>query len=86
MCAVIVVKSAAARHHLRRDLVVSTLSLAAALTHLLSAAPAEILTLPLGLPWLGAHFRIDALSAFFLAVVDLGAASASLFAHRLWQP
>src|SRR5262250_3412421 len=37
-------------------------------------------TLPLGLPWLGAHFRIDALSAFFLAVVDLGAAAASLFA------
>src|SRR5499425_3617071 len=37
-------------------------------------------TLPLGLPWLGAHFRIDALSAFFLAVVNLGAAAASLFA------
>jgi formate hydrogenlyase subunit 3/multisubunit Na+/H+ antiporter MnhD subunit len=37
-------------------------------------------TLPLGLPWLGAHFRIDALSAFFLVVVDLGAAAASLFA------
>src|SRR6266852_4663597 len=37
-------------------------------------------TLPLGIPWLGAHFRLDALSAFFLAVVDLGAATASLFA------
>src|SRR6266852_3014792 len=37
-------------------------------------------TLPLGIPWLGAHFRLDALSAFFLAVVDLGAAAASLFA------
>ncbi|MGB7913879.1 MAG: hydrogenase 4 subunit B, partial [Rhodomicrobium sp.] len=37
-------------------------------------------TLPLGLPWLGAHFRIDALAAFFLAVIDLGAAAASLFA------
>ncbi|HXD43943.1 MAG TPA: hydrogenase 4 subunit B [Pseudolabrys sp.] len=36
--------------------------------------------LPLGLPWLGAHFRIDALSAFFLIVVNLGAAAASLFA------
>jgi formate hydrogenlyase subunit 3/multisubunit Na+/H+ antiporter MnhD subunit len=34
----------------------------------------------LGLPWLGAHFRLDALSAFFLAVVNLGAAAASLFA------
>ena len=38
------------------------------------------MTLPLGLPWLGAHFRLDALSAFFLAVVNLGAAAASLFA------
>src|SRR5919204_498693 len=36
--------------------------------------------LPLGIPWLGAHFRLDALSAFFLAVVNLGAAAASLFA------
>src|SRR5206468_9494708 len=33
-----------------------------------------------GLPWLGAHFRLDTLSAFFLAVIDLGAAAASLFA------
>src|SRR5215831_530024 len=37
-------------------------------------------SLPLGIPWLGAHFRLDALSAFFLAVVNLGAAAASLFA------
>src|SRR5712664_2745444 len=37
-------------------------------------------TLPLGIPWLGAHFRLDALAAFFLAVVNLGAAAASLFA------
>jgi hydrogenase-4 component B len=36
--------------------------------------------LPLGLPWLGAHFRIDALAAFFLAVVNLGGAAASLYA------
>src|SRR5439155_17531572 len=32
------------------------------------------------IPWLGAHFRLDALAAFFLAVVNLGAAVASLFA------
>jgi formate hydrogenlyase subunit 3/multisubunit Na+/H+ antiporter MnhD subunit len=37
-------------------------------------------SLPLGLPWLGAHFRIDALAAFFLVVVNLGGAAASLFA------
>jgi formate hydrogenlyase subunit 3/multisubunit Na+/H+ antiporter MnhD subunit len=36
--------------------------------------------LPLGLPWLGAHFKLDSLSAFFLIVVNLGAAAASLFA------
>jgi hydrogenase-4 component B len=40
----------------------------------------SVATLPLGIPWLGAHFRLDALSAFFLAVVNLGAAAASLFA------
>ena len=44
------------------------------------AAPAPALTLPLGLPWIGAHFRLDALSAFFLGVVNLGTAAASLFA------
>ncbi len=38
------------------------------------------ITLPIGLPWLGAHFRIDALSAFFLAVINLGGAAASLYA------
>src|SRR3984957_1999241 len=56
------------------------ISLFAALKHLLGAAPAESMVLPLGIPWLGSPFRIDALSAFFLAVVDLGAVTASVFA------
>ncbi len=43
------------------------------------AAPGG-LVLPIGLPWTGAHFRIDALSAFFLAVVNAGGAAASLYA------
>ena len=30
------------------------------------AADASTLTLPVGLPWLGAHFRLDALASFFL--------------------
>src|SRR5674476_1288337 len=52
-----------------------------ALTQVLSAgSTVSALRLPLGLPWVGAHFRIDALAAFFLAVVNLGGASASLFA------
>ncbi|HUZ73880.1 MAG TPA: hydrogenase 4 subunit B [Stellaceae bacterium] len=40
---------------------------------------ASAVTLPLGLPWLGMNFRIDALAAFFLVVVDLGGAAASLY-------
>ncbi|MGA7233131.1 MAG: hydrogenase 4 subunit B, partial [Xanthobacteraceae bacterium] len=61
-------------------MLVTAVSLVAALTHLLAARAPEALTLPVGLPWLGAHLRLDALSAFFLAVVDLGAMTASLFA------
>jgi formate hydrogenlyase subunit 3/multisubunit Na+/H+ antiporter MnhD subunit len=36
--------------------------------------------LPLGLPWLGMHFRLDPLSAFFLAVISLAGAAASAYA------
>jgi len=36
-------------------------------------------TLPIGLPWVGAHFRLDALSAFFMVVVNLGGLLASLY-------
>lgn len=42
-------------------------------------APSAV-TLPLGLPWIGMHFRIDALSAVFAAVVNLGGAAACVFA------
>jgi hydrogenase-4 component B len=58
----------------------AVISLLAALYQLLGGAPPESLALPLGIPWLGAHFRVDALSAFFLAIVDLGAVTASVFA------
>lgn len=54
---------------------------AVALSHLLDpAATTSTAWLPLGLPWQGAHFRLDALSAFFAFVVGLGGAAASLFA------
>ena len=43
-----------------------------------SAHPSD-LALPLGLPWLGAHFRLDALASFFLVVVNLGGSAASLY-------
>jgi hydrogenase-4 component B len=59
----------------------SCLALGLAGQVLLFGAPApERLVLPLGLPWLGAHFRLDSLAAFFLVVVNLGAAAASVFA------
>jgi len=45
----------------------------------LGALPADQ-TLPLGLPWLGAHFHVDSLAAFFLAVTNLGGMLASLYA------
>jgi len=60
--------------------VAALISLLVAMKHLLGAAPPESVALPIGIPWLGAHFRLDALSAFFLAVVDLGAVAASIFA------
>ncbi len=50
-----------------------------ALVDLLGHASGEALVLPLGLPWIGARFRVDALSAFFLVVVNLGGAAASLY-------
>jgi hydrogenase-4 component B len=62
------------------SMIVTAISFVAASAHLLSAAAPIGITLPLGLPWLGAHLRLDALSAFFLAVVDLGGFAASLFA------
>jgi hydrogenase-4 component B len=62
------------------SLVVSLFGLVAALGHLLADAAAADVSLPLGLPWVGARFRMDALAAFFLTVVNLGGGAASLYA------
>src|SRR6476469_1625682 len=62
------------------SLTLAGIGLAAALGALIGQVPTETLTLPLGLPWIGAHFRLDALSAFFLVVVNLGCGAASLYA------
>ncbi len=59
---------------------ITAISFVGALAHLVGTQPPQTLTLPVGVPWLGAHLRLDALSAFFLVVVDLGAMSASIFA------
>jgi len=77
---------AAARHKAATSavyaaaLLVSAVALFAGASFLLhGGARSEALTLPLGLPWLGAHFRIDALAALFLVVVNLGGLTASLY-------
>jgi formate hydrogenlyase subunit 3/multisubunit Na+/H+ antiporter MnhD subunit len=60
------------------SLVVTALALSIAVGSLLGHVQAT-LTLPLGLPWIGAHFSLDALSAFFLVVINLGGVAASVF-------
>lgn len=61
-------------------LAASGLSLAAAVPALTSGAGLASVTLPLGIPWIEAHLRLDLLAAFFLVVVNLGGAAASLYA------
>ena len=62
------------------SLAIALAALALALAFLIGDGRPSSLTLPLGLPWVGAHFRVDALAAFFLIVVNLGGAIASLYA------
>ena len=52
----------------------------AGITLLGNGGQATEVSLPVGLPWVGSRFRIDALSAYFLALINLGAAAASLYA------
>jgi formate hydrogenlyase subunit 3/multisubunit Na+/H+ antiporter MnhD subunit len=60
-------------------LAVCIVALGNALLHLFTGGTAS-LALPFGLPVLGAQLRIDPLAAFFLVVVNLGGAAASLYA------
>ena len=62
------------------SLLVCAAALGSALGALIGGAGESERVLPLGLPWLGAQFRIDALAAFFLIVVNLGGAATSLYA------
>ncbi len=62
-------------------LAVSLAAMAGAAAQLLTnSGDVSTAVLPIGLPWLGAHFRLDPLAAFFLVVANLGGGSASLFA------
>ena len=60
--------------------VTTAVALVAACSALLTEAAApESVQLPIGLPWLGAHFRLDTLSALFLVITNLGSTMASLY-------
>lgn len=75
---------AAGRRALMPVYILSALAAAAtavaAAGFLAAGAAPETVVLPLGLPTIGAHFRLDALGAFFLFVVGLAGALISLFA------
>ncbi|WP_409192647.1 hydrogenase 4 subunit B [Bradyrhizobium sp. RDM4] len=61
-------------------LAVATVALIGSLRSLLGdTTTAAGLVLPIGLPWLGAHFCLDPLASFFLVVINLGGAAASLY-------
>jgi len=62
------------------SLVASVVALTTGVVLLLGGVTVQRVWLPLGIPWLGAHFRLDSLSAFFVIVVNLGGAGASLYA------
>jgi hydrogenase-4 component B len=58
----------------------ATVSLPLCMLSLLAIlAPTSTMTLPFGIPWLGAHFRLDALAAAFLTLVNLGGLGASIY-------
>ncbi|MEZ5833738.1 MAG: proton-conducting transporter membrane subunit, partial [Dongiaceae bacterium] len=58
----------------------SGVALFTALAHVIATPEdSSLMILPLGLPWVGAHFRIDPLAALFLVIVNLGGATASLY-------
>lgn len=59
---------------------VCTAIVVAALPALSAAEAVAARVLPLGIPWIGAHFRLDPLAAFFLVVINLGGAAASFYA------
>jgi formate hydrogenlyase subunit 3/multisubunit Na+/H+ antiporter MnhD subunit len=62
-------------------LLLSAAALSLAGAHLLAPdAEVQRATLQLGIPWMGAHFRLDGLSAFFVAIINLGTAASSLYA------
>lgn len=62
------------------SLLASLVGLVSAASQLLEGAAPQTLSLPIGLPNINANFRVDALAAFFLIVINFGGAAASLYA------
>jgi formate hydrogenlyase subunit 3/multisubunit Na+/H+ antiporter MnhD subunit len=62
-------------------LVLTVILVGDGLWHIVQSGQEEVpsAVLPIGLPWLHAHFRLDSLSAFFLVAINFPAALASLF-------
>jgi len=86
LLATAILAGAVSRHASATRLVYgATLAISAALLVIVAGhladrpGEASAITLPLGLPWTGARFRLDGLSAFFLVVVNLGGAITSLY-------
>lgn len=62
-------------------IILAAILLATGLYSLLSrSAAADSIVLPVGLPWIGAHFAIDPLSAAFLVIINLGAVITGFYA------
>jgi hydrogenase-4 component B len=61
-------------------LAIMLMECAVGLSTLTGVSASAVLSLPVGLPWLRAHFSLDLLSAAFLVVVGLGGSVASLYA------
>ncbi|WP_292322074.1 proton-conducting transporter membrane subunit, partial [Mesorhizobium sp.] len=81
LAAVVSRRASATRLVYGSALVISAALLVTVAGHLAgSPGEASAITLPIGLPWTGARFRLDGLSAFFLVVVNLGGAITSLYA------
>ena len=81
-CAIVLARSRAGGRLVYGVCLLAGLALMAVAGWQLLAGPGSPagLRLPVGLPWVGAHFRMDPLAAFFLVVTNLGGAAASLFA------
>jgi len=61
-------------------LAATLVALSVSIAHVVIDGTADsVAALPLGLPWLGAHFRVDALASVFLTMVNLAGAAACLY-------